>query len=101
MELGEKRDKITFIDLFAGIGGFHLAIQKIIPNSKCVFASEIDKKCIEVYQKNFNHQGEIIDITTISPQDIPNHDFLLAGFPCQPFSNAGKKNGFNDIRERE
>jgi len=101
--MGERKREveITFIDLFAGIGGFHLAIQKIIPNSKCVFASEIDKKCIEVYRKNFNHSDEIPDITKINSQGIPEHDFLLAGFPCQPFSNAGLKNGFNDIRERE
>src|SRR5688500_8802465 len=92
--MGNK--KLTFIDLFAGIGGFHLAIKEIIKDSECVFASEIDEKCIEVYRKNFNYRGEIPNITAINPQDIPDHDFLFAGFPCQSFSNAGKKKGFQD-----
>src|SRR6266487_520244 len=91
-----KGKQLKFVDLFAGIGGFHLAIKEIIKDGECVFASEIDEKCIEVYRKNFNHQGETSDITTICPQDIPDHDFLFAGFPCQSFSNAGKKKGFLD-----
>jgi DNA (cytosine-5)-methyltransferase 1 len=53
-ELKNKNKFFTFIDLFAGIGGFHLAVKEVIKDSKCVFVSEIDEKCIEVYQKNFN-----------------------------------------------
>lgn len=93
--MNKKEFKFTFIDLFAGIGGFRLALEKI--NGKCLFSSEIDKDCAETYQANF---GEIPqgDITKIDPQTIPNHDILCAGFPCQPFSISGKKKGFDDTR---
>ena len=87
--------KFTFIDLFAGIGGFRLALEKL--NGKCLFSSEIDEDCIKTYAVNFGDypQG---DITKIDPQTIPNHDILCAGFPCQPFSISGKKKGFDDSR---
>ena len=91
----------TFIDLFAGIGGMRIAFER--NGGKCVFSSEWDTKCQETYFKNF---GELPygDITRINEKDIPNHDILVAGFPCQPFSIAGvsKKNslgretGFKD-----
>jgi len=96
MDSKSNETKLTFIDLFAGIGGFHLAVKEVIKNSKCVFVSEIDEKCIEVYQENFNWKETIQDIKKVQPNDIPNHDFLFAGFPCQSFSNAGKKKGFLD-----
>lgn len=93
--------EFTFIDLFAGIGGMRLAYEAA--GGRCVFSSEWDKKCQETYFKNF---GEIPfgDITKINAIDIPDHDILVAGFPCQPFSIAGvsKKNslgratGFED-----
>lgn len=86
------------IDLFAGIGGIRLGFQKALGNQiKFVFASEIDKYARMTYESNF---GDIPhgDITKIEPQDIPEFDFLLAGFPCQPFSHAGLKKGFDDIR---
>ncbi len=78
--------QFTFIDLFAGIGGFRLAFQKA--GLKCVFSSEWDKLAQKTYEANY---GEIPsgDITQIDAKDIPNHDILLAGFPCQPFSIAG------------
>ena len=84
-----------FIDLFAGIGGFHLALSSF--GASCVFASEWDKKAIEIYQKNFNFlpQG---DITTIQAFEIPEHQILCAGFPCQAFSISGKQQGFQDLR---
>jgi len=85
----------TFIDLFAGIGGFRLALEKI--NGKCLFSSEIDKDCAETYEANFG-EAPRGDITKIDPQIIPNHDILCAGFPCQPFSISGKKKGFDDTR---
>ncbi|BAQ62915.1 DNA-cytosine methyltransferase [Geminocystis sp. NIES-3708] len=84
-----------FIDLFAGIGGFRLGFEKV--GFQCVFSSEIDAHAREIYFDNF---GELPfgDIREISIKTIPNFDILLAGFPCQPFSIAGEKKGFNDIR---
>ncbi|MDD2723818.1 MAG: DNA (cytosine-5-)-methyltransferase [Methylovulum sp.] len=78
--------KFKFIDLFAGIGGFRLAMQSV--GGKCVFSSEWNKDSQTTYFDNF---GELPagDITTISEHDIPDHDVLCAGFPCQPFSLAG------------
>ena len=90
-----KQIKFTFIDLFAGIGGMRLAFERA--GGKCIFSSEWDKFAQLTYQSNF---GEIPhgDITKIPTEDIPKHDVLLAGFPCQPFSHAGLKKGFNDTR---
>lgn len=84
-----------FIDLFAGIGGFHYAFKSY--GAKCVFASEIDKKAVETY--SINH-GIIPkgDITKIKESEIPTHDILCAGFPCQAFSISGKQKGFEDTR---
>lgn len=90
-----KNPKFTFIDLFAGIGGMRLAFQNL--RGKCVFSSEWDKYAQITYEKNF---GEIPfgDITKIDEKDIPGHDILVAGFPCQAFSIAGKRTGFDDTR---
>lgn len=85
----------TFIDLFAGIGGFHLAMSSFGAN--CVFASEWDKYAAETYQQNFNIKP-FGDITKIEESDIPKHDILCGGFPCQAFSISGKQKGFDDIR---
>lgn len=84
-----------FIDLFSGMGGFRLAFEK--QNCQCVFSSEIDKFAIETYKTNFNETPSG-DITKIDAKDIPNHDILCAGFPCQAFSIAGRRLGFNDTR---
>ena len=85
----------TFIDLFAGIGGMRLPFQEL--NGKCKFSSEWDRFAIKTYAANF---GELPkgDITKISSDQIPSHDVLLAGFPCQAFSQAGLKRGFSDTR---
>lgn len=85
----------TFIDLFAGIGGFHLAMSSF--GGKCVFASEWDKYAAETYQQNFNIKP-FGDITKIVESNIPDHDILCGGFPCQAFSISGKQKGFDDIR---
>lgn len=82
-----------FIDLFSGIGGFHLALSNL--GGKCVFASEIDKFAIQVYENNFNMKVDG-DITKIDLAKIPYADLLAAGFPCQSFSKAGFQNGFKD-----
>lgn len=85
--------KFTFIDLFAGIGGFHQALEQL--GGKCVFASEIDKYAIETYKKNYNINADC-NIRDVNEKDIPSHDVLCAGFPCQSFSKAGKRQGFSD-----
>jgi DNA (cytosine-5)-methyltransferase 1 len=87
--------KFTYIDLFAGIGGFHLAADDL--GGKCVFASEIDAEAKRAYKENYKLEPHG-DITQIAASEIPDHDVLLAGFPCQPFSIIGKKLGFDDIR---
>lgn len=87
--------QITFIDLFAGIGGFRYSFEK--SGCKCVFSSEIDEACQKVYEKNYGDKPKG-DITKIVPRDIPDFDILCAGFPCQPFSICGKKMGFEDTR---
>ena len=87
--------KFTFIDLFAGIGGIRYPFQQL--GGKCVFTSEWDKFAQKTYLVNF---GEMPagDVTKIAANAIPQHDILLAGFPCQAFSQAGLKKGFNDTR---
>ena len=90
-----KKSKFTFIDLFAGIGGFRFALEEL--DGKCVFSSEIDNECVKTYAANFGEypQG---DITKIDPKSVPDHDILCGGFPCQPFSISGKMKGFEDTR---
>lgn len=82
-----------FIDLFCGIGGFHQAMESL--GGKCVFASDIDKHCQKTYFKNYGIMP-IGDITKVEAADIPEHDVLCGGFPCQAFSIAGKRLGFAD-----
>ena len=87
------KKKYTFIDLFAGLGGFHLALQSL--GCKCVFASELQPDLQKLYAINFGMEC-FGDIKTIDITKIPSHDILCAGFPCQPFSHAGKQKGFED-----
>ena len=93
------KDKVLegykFIDLFCGLGGFRLALESLGAN--CVFSSEIDVNAADVYENNFGERP-FGDITLIDESDIPHHDILCAGFPCQPFSASGKKLGFEDTR---
>ena len=90
-----ERSDFTFIDLFAGIGGIRLPFQNL--GGECLFSSEWDKFSIKTYAANF---GELPkgDISKISSNEIPSHDILLAGFPCQAFSQAGLRKGFADTR---
>ena len=99
---------IKFIDLFAGIGGFHLALHNL--GAKCVFVSEFNQPARETYEANFAKiQPDIFtkenrdklfagDITKVEAKNIPDFDILTGGFPCQPFSQAGLKKGFNETR---
>lgn len=99
-----KRTGFTFIDLFAGIGGMRMGFEAV--GGKCIFTSEWDMSCRKTYQANFPCTDHVVagDITQIPETDIPAHDVLLAGFPCQPFSIAGvskknalgRKHGFDD-----
>ena len=95
---------VKFIDLFAGIGGFHLAFHNV--GAECVFASEWNDAARLTYETNFSKispqlfkKGNFAgDITAVDKEEIPDFDILCAGFPCQPFSQAGFKKGFADIR---
>jgi DNA (cytosine-5)-methyltransferase 1 len=84
-----------FIDLFCGMGGFHRALTNL--GGECVFASDIDKKCQDTYESNFGMRP-VGDIRAVRPEDVPDHDVLCGGFPCQPFSNAGRRGAFEDVR---
>ncbi|MBT3206720.1 HpaII family restriction endonuclease [Candidatus Woesearchaeota archaeon] len=96
-----------FIDLFAGIGGFHIAMESL--GGECIFASEIDLFARKTYEHNFKKSNPTLfnegmfndDIRKINPIDLPDFDVLCAGFPCQPFSQAGHKRGFNDTHKSE
>ena len=89
------KKKFKFIDLFAGIGGMRIPFEEM--GGKCVFSSEWDKFSQKTYEINFNEKPHG-DITKINVQDIPEHDLLVGGFPCQAFSQAGLKKGFKDTR---
>lgn len=104
------KKKYTFIDLFAGIGGFHIAMHTV--GARCVFASEWDKNARLSYEANYigiepklfkkNKNGDYLyfneDINDVVPSKVPNFDICCGGFPCQPFSVAGLKRGFEDTR---
>ena len=108
MEKAELKQSVgsgfTFADVFAGIGGFHLAFHNL--GAECVFAAEWDRFARETYTLNhkkispelFSSQNFAHDITKVEPQSIPDFDILCAGFPCQPFSQAGFKKGFDEVR---
>lgn len=88
-------EKFKYIDLFSGIGGFHQAMDQL--GGECVFSSEIDKYAIETYKKNYNIDAShnVLE-SDYEDSRIPDHDVLCAGFPCQAFSKAGKRLGFDD-----
>jgi len=86
----------TFIDLFAGIGGFRIALENL--GCQCVFSSEIDPHSQKVYLANYGHLPDNQDIRKLEVKTVPDHDILCGGFPCQAFSIAGRKHGFEDAR---
>jgi DNA (cytosine-5)-methyltransferase 1 len=92
---------IRYIDLFCGIGGFRIAAEQLANDIgipvKCVFSCDIDEGCKKAYEANFGEKPAD-DITAIRAKDLPDHDLLLAGFPCQPFSIIGHRKGFEDTR---
>lgn len=104
--MAKKKQDFNFIDLFAGIGGFHISMESV--GGGCVFASELDKFARQTYEANYiksspklfkagNFNTDITD-SKLDYNDIPEFDVLCAGFPCQPFSHAGLKKGFSDTR---
>lgn len=98
-------NKIKFIDLFAGIGGFHQAFHEL--GCECVLACEIDKYARQTYIANFEKVSPKVfennlfaeDVTKIDLETVPEYDVLCAGFPCQPFSQAGYKRGFQEQKD--
>lgn len=92
------KPKFTFVDLFAGIGGFHAALSAM--GGRCVFAVEIDPAAAAVYERNWgiNPLGDITDVANEDEVSVPDHDVLCAGFPCQPFSKSGAQRGMEETR---
>ena len=97
-----KTNRVRFIDLFAGLGGIRLGFEKSFQDAgfqtECVMTSEIKPYAIQTLQHNFHHDYFVGDIFNVKNEHIPDFDFLLGGFPCQPFSSGGKRQGFSDTR---
>ncbi len=95
------KNKLEFVDLFCGIGGFRVALDSVCREremlSHCVFSCDINAEARRTYEANFNEHPQR-DVTQISTDEIPSHDVLFAGFPCQPFSICGDRKGFEDSR---
>ena len=96
------RTKLKFIDLFAGLGGIRLGFEQACQDrgieTECVLTSEIKPYAIQTLKHNHHHENFVGDIFQVKNEDIPKFDFLFGGFPCQPFSASGKRNGFADTR---
>ena len=96
-QVSDTGDKLRLVDLFAGTGAFTHAFEST-GKVKCVYSNDMNKHSKDIYDLNFDHKLDMKDLNDINPQDIPHHDILTAGFPCQPFSIAGKQLGFEDKR---
>ena len=94
----KQKDIFTYLSLFSGIGGFELGIQQSMPYAKCVGFSETNPYAKSIYQRVFKSHKDYKDVTEINENELPEFDCLVAGFPCQPFSLSGKRQGFNDTR---
>ena len=101
VDIKENEKQVTYIDLFSGLGGIRIGFEQALADNKlfgkCVFSSDIKESAIKAYKDNFGEDPKC-DITKINPSNLPNFDFLLAGFPCQAFSQAGLGLGFQDAR---
>lgn len=101
VDIEENENQVTYIDLFSGLGGIRIGFEQALSDSglsgKCVFSSDVKESAIKAYENNFGENPKC-DITQINPSNLPNFDFLLAGFPCQAFSQAGLGLGFQDTR---
>lgn len=98
MKKKSLHNPIRYAEFCAGIGGFRLGIESSELNARLVHTNEIDVACARTYKKNFGHGFDSSDILSINPKKLPDFDMLCAGFPCQPFSIAGKGLGFEDPR---
>ena len=92
--MDDQKEPVKYLDLCSGIGGFHQAMDRL--GCICVGASEIDQVCIDTYRANFPDTPMLGDVRDFDPKDLPDFQFVCAGFPCQPFSKAGKRKGFKD-----
>lgn len=96
------KNTIKYIDLFCGMGGLRVGFEEALKSlgliGSCEFSSDIKESAIQAYNYNFNGNMDYTDITKVAANDIPDFDFLLAGFPCQAFSSAGNRLGFEDTR---
>ncbi|MHA1969487.1 MAG: DNA cytosine methyltransferase, partial [Candidatus Hodarchaeales archaeon] len=91
---------MKFIDTFAGVGGFHLGVKNVLPDAECVLAVEWDKDAQYSYHENFPETPIFGDITELKEEDIPEHDLLTGGFPCQPFS-INKQSSVKKVYDEE
>ena len=89
---------IKYFSMFSGIGGFELGLQNSKHDFQCAGFSEIDPYAVSIYEKNFPNHINYGDATKIRTEELPDFDFLVGGFPCQAFSVAGKRRGFDDTR---